>query len=120
MRLQRALARAGIASRRTAEGLIRQGRVRVNGRVATIGAEADPEHDAITVDGQRVRAAPSVWLALHKPMGYVVTRRDPERRPRIFELVPDVPGLTYVGRLDVMTTGLLLLTTDGAGVNRLT
>lgn len=120
MRVQRALARAGIASRRVAEGLIRQGRVRVNGTVATLGQSADPARDRITVDGRRIQPARSVWIALHKPVGYVVSRRDPEGRPTVFSLLPDVPGLTYVGRLDVMTAGLLLLTTDGEGVNRLT
>jgi 23S rRNA pseudouridine2605 synthase len=121
MRLQRALARAGVASRRTAETLIRAGRVKVNGHVATLGSLADPAADTITVDGRRVRAGPEdVWIALHKPVGYVVSRGDPEGRRTVFELVPRVPGLTYVGRLDVMTAGLLLLTTDGAGANVLT
>jgi 23S rRNA pseudouridine2605 synthase len=121
MRLQRALARAGVASRRTAEDLIRAGRVRVNGKLAEIGSVTDPAADTITVDGRRVRAGvEDVWLALHKPIGYVVSRSDPEGRRTVFELVPRVPGLTYVGRLDVMTTGLLLMTTDGAGANLLT
>jgi 23S rRNA pseudouridine2605 synthase len=120
MRLQRALARAGVRSRRAAEDLIRAGRVRVNGRVAQIGASADPEADRITVDGKPLRAAREVWIALHKPVGHVTSRRDAEGRPTVFQLVPPVPGLTYVGRLDVMTSGLLLLTTDGAVVNRMT
>jgi 23S rRNA pseudouridine2605 synthase len=121
MRLQRALARAGVASRRTAEDLIRAGRVRVNGKLAEIGSVTDPAADTITVDGRRVRAGvEDVWLALHKPIGYLVSRSDPEGRRTVFELVPRVPGLTYVGRLDVMTTGLLLMTTDGAGANLLT
>jgi len=120
MRLQRALARAGVRSRRAAEDLIREGRVRVNGRVATIGASADPEADRITVDGKPLRAAREVWIALHKPVGHVASRRDAEGRPTVFQLVPPVPGLTYVGRLDVMTGGLLLLTTDGAAVHRMT
>jgi 23S rRNA pseudouridine2605 synthase len=120
MRLQRALARAGVASRRTAEALIRAGRVRVNGLVATVGQSADPARDRITIDGKRVGPARDAWIALHKPVGYVVSRRDPEGRPTVFSLVPEVPGLTYVGRLDVMTSGLLLLTTDGEAANRLT
>jgi 23S rRNA pseudouridine2605 synthase len=121
MRLQRALARAGVASRRSAENLIRAGRVRVNGHVAELGSLADPAADTITVDGRRVRAgAEDVWIALHKPVGYVVSRSDPEGRRTVFELVPRVPGLTYVGRLDVMTAGLLLLTTDGTAANVLT
>lgn len=120
MRLQRALARAGITSRRRAELLIREGRVRVNGRRAVLGQSADPVADRITLDGRRIRLAREAWIALHKPAGYVVSRRDGQRRPTVFELVPPIPALTYVGRLDVATTGLLLLTTDGARADRLT
>lgn len=121
MRVQRVLARAGVASRRRAEDLIRAGRVRVNGRLAELGSQADPDADTITLDGRRLGTpGRTVWIALHKPLGHVVTRRDPEGRPTVFALVPDVPGLTYAGRLDVMTSGLLLLTNDGAAVNRLT
>jgi 23S rRNA pseudouridine2605 synthase len=120
MRLQRALARAGVRSRRSAETLIEEGRVRVNGRVAKLGSSADPEKDRITVDGKALRAAREAWIALNKPVGHVVTRHDAEGRATVFRLVPAVPGLTYVGRLDVMTGGLLLLTTDGDAVHRLT
>jgi 23S rRNA pseudouridine2605 synthase len=120
MRLQRALARAGVRSRRSAETLIEEGRVRVNGRVAKLGSSADPATDRITVDGKPLQPAQEAWIALNKPVGHVVTRRDAEGRPTVFQLVPRVPGLTYVGRLDAMTGGLLLLTTDGDAVNRLT
>jgi len=120
MRLQRALARAGVASRRKAEDLIRAGRVRVDGQPATIGMSVDPGRQRITVDGRVVRtAARTTWFALNKPIGYVVSRSDPEGRRTVFALLPKVPGLTYVGRLDVMTSGLLLLTTDGAAAHRL-
>jgi 23S rRNA pseudouridine2605 synthase len=119
MRLQRALARAGVTSRRKAEELIRAGRVRVDGALATLGMSVDPARQRVTVDGRAVRAAPLTWLALNKPVGYVVTRGDPEGRRTVFQLLPPVPGLTYVGRLDVMTSGLLLLTTDGAAAHRL-
>src|SRR2546422_7163782 len=120
MRLQRALARAGVASRRKAEDLIRAGRVRVDGETATIGMSVDPDAQKLTVDGRPVRSATrTTWLALNKPIGYVVSRGDPEGRPTVFHLLPKVPGLTYVGRLDVMTSGLLLLTTDGAAAHRL-
>lgn len=119
MRLQRALARAGVTSRRKAEDLIRAARVRVDGQVATIGQSVDPERQRITVDGRAVRAAPTVWYALNKPLGFVVSRGDPEGRRTVYDLLPKVPGLTYVGRLDVMTSGLLLFTTDGEGAHRL-
>src|SRR5207247_7654022 len=116
----RALARAGVTSRRKAEDLIRAGRVRVDGEAATIGMSADPDTQKITVDGRPVRGATrTTWLALNKPLGYVVSRSDPEGRRTVFGLLPKVPGLKYVGRLDVMTSGLLLLTTDGAAAHRL-
>ena len=120
MRLQRALARAGVASRRASEDLITAGRVRVNGVVADLGMSVDPGQDRITVGGRRVRPVRTAWILLNKPVGHVVSRRDAQRRPTVFELVPDVPGLTYVGRLDVLTGGLLLLTNDGEAVHRLT
>ncbi len=119
MRLQRALARAGVTSRRKAEDLIRAGRVRVDGAVATLGSSVDPARQRVTVDGRAIRPGPVTWLALNKPVGYVVSRGDPEGRRTVFHLLPKVPGLTYVGRLDVMTSGLLLLTTDGAAAHRL-
>lgn len=114
------MARAGIASRREAEELIRDGRVRVNGLVAEIGMSVDPLVDVVEVGGRRIKPVSCVWLALHKPVGYVVTKRDRQARPTVFDLVPSVAGLTYVGRLDINTSGLLLMTTDGAAVNHLT
>jgi 23S rRNA pseudouridine2605 synthase len=121
MRIQRALARAGIASRRGAEELVAAGRVRINGVVAQTGQSVDPEHDKITVDGKAVAlpAAPD-WIVLNKPTGVLTTRSDPEGRRTVFDLVDDVPGLTYVGRLDYMTEGVLLLTTDGDAAHKLT
>jgi 23S rRNA pseudouridine2605 synthase len=122
MRIHRALARAGIASRRGAEQLVATGRVRIDGRVAVIGETVDPHVNRITVDGERI-AAPSAdeaWIVLNKPPGYVTSRRDPEGRRTVFELVTDRPGLTYVGRLDYLTEGVLLFTTDGAAAHRLT
>ena len=120
MRLQRALARAGVTSRRKAEDLIRAGRVQVDGAPATLGMSVDPGSQRVTVDGRPVRPVATAWLAFNKPIGYVVSRGDPAGRQTIFDLLPKVPGLTYVGRLDVMTSGLLLLTTDGAAAHRLT
>jgi 23S rRNA pseudouridine2605 synthase len=120
MRLQRALARAGVASRRAAEELIEGGRVRVDGRVATLGMKVDPERQRITVGGRTVKPVERRWLAFHKPLGVVTTASDEEGRRTVLDFLPDHAGLTYVGRLDVMTTGLLLLTTDGEAVHRLT
>ena len=120
MRLQRALARAGVASRRAAEELIEGGRVRVDGQVATLGMKVDPERQRITVGGRTVKPVERRWLAFHKPLGVVTTASDEEGRRTVLDFLPDHAGLTYVGRLDVMTTGLLLLTTDGEAVHRLT
>jgi 23S rRNA pseudouridine2605 synthase len=121
MRLQRALARAGIASRRHSEELIAAGRVTVNGKAAQIGQSVEPDRDDIRVDGKRVKvASETVWIALNKPSGVMTTRSDPEGRQTVFDLVDDVPGLTYVGRLDYLTEGLLLLTNDGGAANQLT
>jgi len=120
MRLQRALARAGVASRRAAETLIEAGRVRVDGKLASLGMKVDPERQKITVSGRTVRLVPRRWLAFHKPMGVVTTAADEQGRRTIYDFLENPAGLTYVGRLDVMTTGLLLLTTDGEAVHRLT
>lgn len=120
MRVQRALARAGIASRRAAEELIREGRVRVDGKVAELGSKVDPDRQRITVGGKAVQLVQRRWLAFHKPLGVVTTASDEEGRRTVLEFIKDPAGLTYVGRLDVMTTGLLLLTTDGEAVHRLT
>ncbi len=120
MRIQRALARAGVASRRKAEELIAAGRVKVNGAVARTGQPVDPVRDIITVDNKQIAApAKAEWIALNKPAGVMTTRSDPGGRKTVFELVADVPGLTYVGRLDFLTEGLLLLTSDGEAAHRL-
>jgi 23S rRNA pseudouridine2605 synthase len=119
-RLQKILARAGVASRRAAEAAIASGRVSVNGQtITTPGTKADATRDDIRLDGVRVQApAASVYLVLNKPKGVVSTRQDPEGRPTVMELVPPVPGLFPVGRLDVTTEGLLILTNDGAFAER--
>jgi len=116
-RLQKILSTAGVASRREAERLITQGRVTVNGReVTTLGTRADPRVDVVAVDGERVRVrGERRTIVLHKPKGVVSTLRDPEGRPTIRELVRDAGERLYpVGRLDLQTSGLLLLTNDGA------
>jgi 23S rRNA pseudouridine2605 synthase len=117
-RLARFLAHAGIASRRHAEELISAGRVQVNGATVTIqGTRIDPRQDSISVDGEPVTAGSEhVYVLLHKPVGYVSTVHDPRGRPTVLSLLP--PELRRlriypVGRLDIDTSGLLLLTNDG-------
>jgi 23S rRNA pseudouridine2605 synthase len=119
-RLQKILARAGFASRRGAEQLMLEGRVTRNGEIVKeLGTRADLETDDLRVDGVRVKAPKApVYLVLNKPKGVVTTRSDPERRPTVMELVPPVAGLFPVGRLDVTTEGLILLTNDGAFAER--
>lgn len=114
-RLQKCLALAGLASRREAERWIEAGRVSVNGRVATLGESADPEQDRIEVDGRPLpRVEQKYYLLLNKPVGYVTTLKDPEGRPVVTDLVKAVPARLFpVGRLDLTTEGLLLLTNDG-------
>jgi 23S rRNA pseudouridine2605 synthase len=121
MRLQRFLARAGIASRRQAETLIALGKVLVNGEAATLGTVVDPTRDSVVLDGTRIRLPDAVqWLVLNKPSGVMTTRRDPSGRRTVFDLVPDIPGLTYVGRLDYLTEGVIVLTSDGQAAHALT
>ena len=119
-RLQKILSRAGIASRRAAERVLAEGRITVNGHTVTeVGTKADLERDDVRVDGVRVRPPQApVYLMLNKPKGVVTTRHDPEGRPTVMGLVPAVAGLFPVGRLDVTTEGLLLLTNDGAFAER--
>jgi 23S rRNA pseudouridine2605 synthase len=114
-RLQRALARGGFGSRRTSEQLIADGRVTVNGTLATLGDKVDAALDVVEVDGVRVNLDPNVrYLALHKPAGVVTTMRDPQRRPTVEGLLPPGgPRVFPVGRLDRDSEGLLLLTNDG-------
>jgi 23S rRNA pseudouridine2605 synthase len=123
MRIQRALARAGVASRRGAEVLVEEGRVKVNGKPAQIGQSVDPLKDRIEVDGKPVNSPSDtrkVWIVLNKPAGTLTTKSDPGGRKTVFEYVEKIPGLTYVGRLDYMTEGVLLFTNDGDAVDALT
>jgi 23S rRNA pseudouridine2605 synthase len=121
IRLQRYLSRAGRASRREAEGLIQKGRVQVNGSVVTeLGTRVVPGRDIVAMDGARVDLPEVRWLAFHKPAGVLTTRRDPHGGRTVYDMLPpDAVGLRYVGRLDRETTGLLLLTNDGAVANAL-
>ncbi len=117
MRLQKFLARAGVASRRGSEGLITSGRVSVNGIVVTeLGSKVDPTKDTVVVDGREVRLSDTpTTIMLYKPKGYMTSMSDPHARHCISELMPldAYPGLFPIGRLDVDTTGLLLCSTDG-------
>jgi 23S rRNA pseudouridine2605 synthase len=118
VRLNAFLARAGVASRRGAEDLIKAGRVRVNGEAARLDTVVDPS-DTVEVDGRIVSAQRLAYLLLHKPPGVVTTVRDPHGRPTVAALVPAEPRVVPVGRLDADTTGALLLTNDGPLAHRL-
>jgi 23S rRNA pseudouridine2605 synthase len=124
-RLQKIISAAGVASRRTAETLIAQGRVSVNGRTVTEpGTKADPQADDIRVDGRRVKLPSRVrYILLNKPRGYITTRSDPQQRPTVLDLLEKGGVRDYVypvGRLDYDSEGLLLLTSDGDLAARLT
>lgn len=121
VRLQKILAQAGVASRRQAEVLIQEGKVRINGRiVCELGIKANPHKDKIEVNGRRIVAETSVYYVLNKPRGVVSTLRDPEGRPSIKDIVSRIGVRVYpVGRLDYHTSGVLLLTNDGEFANAL-
>ena len=120
-RIQKIIAAAGLASRREAERWIEQGRVLLNGQVASLGQSADSDVDRIEVDGKIIGGAEGkVYILLNKPVGYVTTMRDPEGRPVVSDLLKDVTErVVPVGRLDLTTEGLLLLTNDGDLAQRL-
>jgi len=114
-RLQKILSAAGVASRRASEQLILEGRVMVNGEtVRELGAKADPEKDSIKVDGRRIKTdIQHRYIVVYKPKGYVTTRKDPEGRKTVMDLIGEGPYIYPVGRLDYDTEGLLLMMTDG-------
>jgi pseudouridine synthase len=118
MRLNAFLARAGVASRRRADEMIKAGRVTVNGDPGQLNTVVGAR-DRVEVDGREVQRQPLRYVLLHKPAGVVTTARDPQGRPTVVELVPDEPRVVPVGRLDVDTTGALLLTNDGELAHRL-
>jgi 23S rRNA pseudouridine2605 synthase len=120
-RLQKILAHAGIGSRRACEDVIRQGRVTINGQVVReLGTKVDPQQAKIAVDGQVIHLERMVYYAVSKPKGYVSTNNDPAGRPRVVDILPEIPQRVYtVGRLDEMSTGLILLTNDGELANKL-
>jgi len=115
MRLQKFLSRAGVASRRASERLIAEGRVRVDGEVVgEQGTKVDPTASVVEVDGERVAIASPEWILLYKPPMVVSTRSDPQGRPTVYDLLePQHQGLFHVGRLDVMSEGVLLFTNQG-------
>ena len=119
IRLQKMLADCGVASRRKAEELIQQGKVKVNGHVAQIGDKVNPKTDHVTVAGRRIVASRQYYyIMLHKPRGYVSTMSDEMGRKCVAELVKDIPARVYpVGRLDRDSEGLLLMTNDGEFAN---
>jgi len=120
-RVQKIISASGLMSRRAAETLIEQGRVRVNGRVIALGERADAETDEITVDGKPLpKPGKKRYVMLHKPRGYVTTLKDEQGRADVTELLRDIPERVYpVGRLDMDSEGLLLLTNDGDFANHL-
>lgn len=122
IRLQKHLAECGIASRRKAEELIEMGKVKVNGHIATIGTKVDPKRDKITVRGKTVVAnTTKMYIMLHKPRGFVTTMNDEKGRKCVTDLVKDAPVRLFpVGRLDMNSEGLLLMTNDGEFANKLT
>jgi 23S rRNA pseudouridine2605 synthase len=121
-RLQKLIAQAGIASRRGAEELIREGAVSVNGEIAELGAKADPETDHIKVHGKLINAKlekrANVYILLNKPKGYLSSAADPEGRKLVTDLVKNYGKVYPVGRLDYNTEGLIILTNDGEFTNR--
>src|SRR5215210_1362280 len=118
MRLNAYLARAGVASRRRADELIKAGRVRVNGEPGTLNTFVGAR-DAVQVDGRRVSPQRLAYVLLHKPRGVVTTARDPQGRPTVVDLVGHETRVVPVGRLDADTTGALLMTNDGELAHRL-
>ena len=120
-RWQKFLAEAGVASRRKSEELIEQGRVKVNGKMATLGIKVTSD-DFVELDGKRVQkqSEEKVYILLNKPMGYVTTVKDEYDRPTVMELVPNDKRIVPVGRLDMYTSGALILSNDGDFVYRVT
>ena len=120
-RLQKVLAAAGIDSRRKCEELILSGVVRVNRKVVDkLPTFVDPEKDSITVDGRKIQAAQKVYFLLNKPRGVICTSRDPQGRKKAIDIIPAGQRIFCVGRLDIDTSGLIILTNDSELANRLT
>lgn len=122
IRLQKYLSECGVASRRKSEELIQLGKVKVNGHIAVIGSKVDPKRDKVTVRGKNITAnTEKMYIMLHKPRGFVTTAKDENGRKCVTDLVKDVPVRLFpVGRLDMNSEGLLLMTNDGEFANKLT
>ncbi len=120
-RIQKVLAHAGLGSRRACEELILAGRVTVNGKVVReLGSKCDARGVGVAVDGEKILAEKPVYFAVYKPKGYVSTNADPSGRPRVLDLLPEIPQRVYtVGRLDEMSNGLIILTNDGTLAHKL-
>lgn len=121
-RLQKVMAHAGVASRRKSEEIIAEGRVKVNGEIVTeMGFKVDPEQDEIIVDGEVISKEKKRYILLNKPEGYITTVSDPEGRPTVMDLIPDLEQRLYpAGRLDYDSSGLLIMTNDGDLTYKLT
>ncbi|WP_446011025.1 pseudouridine synthase [Candidatus Electrothrix sp.] len=119
-RIQKIIAHAGVCSRRKAEQYIAEGRVKIDGELVTQpGLKVDPQQSLITVDGKPLQEEKKVYILLHKPRGYVTTLSDPQGRPIVTDLIPEIPERLFpVGRLDLESEGALLLTNDGALANQ--
>jgi len=119
-RVQKIISNTGYCSRRKAEDLIRAGRVKVNKKVVNIGAEADRYWDKILIDGKQLTSVleEKTYLLLYKPTGYVCSRNDPVVKKNIYQLIPQGTKLFSVGRLDVMSEGLIIMTSDGDFANK--
>ncbi len=122
VRLQKYLAECGVASRRKSEELIEQGKVKVNGKVATVGDKINPKKDTVTVSGRKIsKSKGNTYIMLHKPRGFITTMSDEMDRKCVAQLIKDVPGRVFpVGRLDRDSEGLLLFTNDGEFANAMT
>lgn len=121
-RLQKVMAHAGVASRRKSEEIIAEGRVKVNGELVTeMGFKVDPDKDEIVVDGEVITKEKKRYILLNKPEGYITTVSDPEGRPTVMDLIPDLKQRLYpAGRLDYDSSGLLIMTNDGDLTYKLT
>ncbi len=120
-RLQKIMAEAGIASRRNCEEIIEQGQVQVNGEfISKLPAFADPEKDDIRVSGRKLKIPDKVYYLVNKPKGYICTNRDPQKRPKVVDLVDTKERVYCVGRLDADSTGAIVLTNDNELTNKLT